>query len=822
MSDTVILSSTSTVNSNQRASGSARAEERVSANGYDLSRDKVQPVNNRCYFGAWLGVAPDETEWNLRVPNTSRFLRESESLEEFRQKGRDFAALTGKGPGMVMMFEQWSNTWEYNPFPTTFCREVDSQGQVPLVTWEPSGLPFKPTDDKSTYLDEFNKQFSERKGEIYEYAKRWAEEARAYGKPFLLRPFHEMNLQDNYPWTAWMNGGKDGIGKFKEAWKNLYTLFKEVGANNATFVWCPNTRGYPIEKWNNVPDYFPGAEYVDWIGVDGYRDSADRIQRGSKYPLFDGVFGGSIKELRALADRYNKPLMICETSSIPDAGKADYVKQLFAAAREYGLNAVVWFNENKLGKGGGEQNWLIDAPVKGEVESIDESVKVLLDQAKTEAERKAIMKAMGIAEPKNPSAAPSNNPALEAFRNSGSDDYLLYHRTGITINTGGVNKETPQTVKIPPRKIKLDRSVQRINAYQSWGHYIFPMPGRAADIRMVLASRQEELSGYQHLKAVNNDSIDVLAEIGMQHQSAIRELSGILPSKRNYLKALAQMKDIYSTWETRDDGKRRANNAEAERLSNVLISLAKDEGYTGSFGNSVISLKWLFGLFNFLDPTRYSGRELLGYQASAHVTIADLHIGQADRAINENEYELVSREYAEAQRILSRDEFSRGTMSESLANSGSGLIEGKQFRKIWWMPAKALVHTAKWVDDAWLGGVVWDRDKDLKTSIRIGRAKLQTVDPATLSDGIKELEAIAYNTYGISPRLRIQAKVELAKALAKYAGMAQEIEEKDPVLYRLYMIRAKRSLVIARELFATEYAYKAGKLLEDLSKQIKE
>ena len=115
-----------------------------------------------------------------------------------------------------------------------------------------------------------------------------------------------------------------------------------------------------------------------------------------------------------------------------------------------------------------------------------------------------------------------------------------------------------------------------------------------------------------------------------------------------------------------------------------------------------------------------------------------------------------------------------------------------------------------------------DREKDLKTSIRIGRAKLRCIDPATLSEGIKELEEIAYNTYGISPRLKIQAKVELAKALAKYAGMAQEIKEKDPVLYRVYMARAKRSLVIARELFATEYAYKAGKLLEDLSKQIKE
>ena len=99
-------------------------------------------------------------------------------------------------------------------------------------------------------------------------------------------------------------------------------------------------------------------------------------------------------------------------------------------------------------------------------------------------------------------------------------------------------------------------------------------------------------------------------------------------------------------------------------------------------------------------------------------------------------------------------------------------------------------------------------------------AKLKCLDVTTMEKGIKELEYIAYNSHGVSPDLKIQAKVELAWALAKYSGMAQEIEQKDPALYKLYMARAKKSLVIARELFATAYADKAGRLLQDLSNKI--
>jgi mannan endo-1,4-beta-mannosidase len=793
-----ILFSTNGVNAAQKINS-------ASGTGNPVVMGKVQPVPGKCYFGAWLGIAPDDNAEDKKG-----------ILDEFNQKRADFGALTGKSPKIVMMFEQWSDTWKYNPFPSTFCREVDMQKQIPLITWEPSGLPFKPTDDKSTYLDEFNKQFANKKGEIYEYAKKWATESKAYGKSFLLRPFHEMNLQYNYSWTAWMNGGKEGIEKFKKAWQNLYTLFKEVGATNATFVWCPNTTGYPIEDWNKIKDYFPGAEYVDWIGVDGYRKSnIEPAMEKTDHPKFDAVFGGSIKDLNDLSKKYNKPLMICETSSIPDGGKAEYIKQLFDAAKEYKMSAVVWFNENKKGQGGDEENWLIDAPVTSEAENINAANMAILAGAKTKADSTMIMQLLGIKEPKKLTSQ-DENPALKAFRDAGKDNYLMYGAADITLNTKGVNQETKRTVRIPKQKIALDGEVKKLSRYQSWIHYVLPLPGKEADVNMMLASYQEELSGYQYLKAINHDEIKVLDEIGKQHQLAIDVLKKVPDTDRDYLKALSAMKDIYAAWDTNDNIKKKEYEAKAESISKEIIRLTKDKKYIASFNNAVISREVLGGTLNSLDVTRYKELELLGYQASAHATIANLHVESADKKVNPTEYEIAYKEFSEAQRILNSEEFKRGQFKESLADSSSKPLEEKMYGNgsLWQMPGKAYYSAINWISR--------DPNKDLKASINIGLAKLKCVDPSTLDAGIKELEDIAYNTHGISPNLKIQAKVELAKALAKYAGMAQEIEHKNPVLYKQYMVKAKKSLVIARELFATAYAYKAGQLLETLSKQIKE
>ncbi len=791
------------------------------------------------------------------------------TMEDYRKKRDDFAALTGKAPKIEMMFEVWSDTWTYNPFPAAFCTEVDQHGHIPMVTWGPSGLPFNPTDDKSTYLDEFNKQLANKHGEIYEYAKNWAEEAKEYGKPFLLRPFHEMNLQDNCEWTAWMNGGEKGIAKFKKAWQNLYTLFKEVGADNATFVWCPNTRGYPLEDWNSkARDYFPGAEYVDWLGVDGYLKS--EIKTGSEFPRFATVFGATIgkstvpksrivgifgakdmswrqyfvdpddkdilfkpdienelrkqanpgkdtkadpvkaersrkllkiydeiPELSLLSKQYHKPLMICETSSRPDLYKAEYFTQLFGAAKAYDLSAVVLFNQNKLGMGGSaEDDWLIDAPIKGEKEELSAEAQIQLDQAARESKEAwqyvfDHLKDMGLPEPTKVLVAPERNPVLETFRNIGNDGSLLFDPKGISVNKIGVNNETPQDIKMPEREKDLNIKIRKRNTELK----IYPQD---IDIRMKVGEYQEELSGYQYLKVINEkiDPKEVLKKIGEQHQLAINELKKVPGSDRNYLKARAAMKEIYASWDSDDKDLKKYYRDQAKKISLEIIALTKDEKYIKPFSNKT-ALK-------FFDPG-YTERELLGMRASAHVTIADIYAEWSEK-------ENAKKEYTEALKILKNEEFQRSAYKDKLANSSAEYRQEKHYPDAGRDFLEACVYPVNWLTR--------DKDKDLKTSIAIGMAKVKTLDTKdtkTFDEGIEELNNIAYKTFGVSPRLVLKAKVELAYALANYALIAKKVKDKDPALYNSYMAKAMQSFVIARGLFATEYAYKAGKLIDDLT-----
>ena len=317
---------------------------------------KVPYIPNSCYVGAWLGVAPDDKD--KAYTNVFRERRDAfpAKLGNAAPFLVDPATKANPSLDIVMMFQQWSNGLSYFPFPKAFCKEANSKGQIPMVTWEPSGLPFDMQDPSKTYLDRFNEELENCRGEIYEYAKRWADAAKAYGQPFFLRPFHEMNIKTQYPWTGYMNGGPE---KVKRAWVNLYKLFQKEEAKNATFVWCPNasvSSEFERSAGDEPGKFFPGNEYVDWVGVDGYR------RRGG---TFESIFGYSLRFLfnpdKDPKGPINKHIIICETSSTPDAGKAKYIRELFEAAGNGVLSGIMWFNENKNFMGVNEANWLIDA-----------------------------------------------------------------------------------------------------------------------------------------------------------------------------------------------------------------------------------------------------------------------------------------------------------------------------------------------------------------------------------------------------------------------------------------------------------------------------
>jgi len=68
-----------------------------------------------------------------------------------------------------------------------------------------------------------------------------------------------------YPWSEQVNGNHPS--QFVQAWQHVHDIFTKLGVTNVTWVWSPN-----VEYGGSIPlsELYPGSNYVDWVGIDGY------------------------------------------------------------------------------------------------------------------------------------------------------------------------------------------------------------------------------------------------------------------------------------------------------------------------------------------------------------------------------------------------------------------------------------------------------------------------------------------------------------------------------------------------------------------------
>jgi len=169
----------------------------------------------------------------------------------------------------------------------------------------------------------------------------------SYKKPMFLRWAWEMN-GDWFDHSGPKNGRKPA--DYIRAWRRVYDIFTSEGATNAVWVWCPFERSVPDEKWNAVDAYYPGDDYVDWVGIDGYPSSSASTPES----IFDYVY-------RMYADR--KPIMLSEVAIGRQSPQvmAEFVDQLNSwIQRRPGVKAMVWFDTDLHPEQGGYGNYTID------------------------------------------------------------------------------------------------------------------------------------------------------------------------------------------------------------------------------------------------------------------------------------------------------------------------------------------------------------------------------------------------------------------------------------------------------------------------------
>jgi mannan endo-1,4-beta-mannosidase len=97
-----------------------------------------------------------------------------------------------------------------------------------------------------------------------------------------------------------------------------------------------------------IQNWWPGAAYVNWVGIDGY-------YYGKKF-TFGNLFLPTMDTIRTFT---KDPILLAETAAGQVAGQAGKIDNLFAGANRNGVLGLVWFDLNQKGSYW-KQQWRIE------------------------------------------------------------------------------------------------------------------------------------------------------------------------------------------------------------------------------------------------------------------------------------------------------------------------------------------------------------------------------------------------------------------------------------------------------------------------------
>jgi hypothetical protein len=244
-------------------------------------------------------------------------------------------ALDYKFP-IISFYSAWGDK-PTQQFPLRMVETIHRMGSVPLITWEPWVVDFDErlrTNLKPIAEREYASLAAIGRGEYDFYLVPWARAAAAYKKPLMIRFAHEMNDPYRYPWGP-QNGNRPE--DFIAAWKHVHVVFQKMGASNVLWIWSPHIS----MPWFEF--YYPGAEYVDWIGVGvlNYGDIASWSRWWSFHQILEKAYPSLL--------RIEKPIMISEFGTLSAGGDmAEWYRQAFyhmTHTYSRGVRAVVFFNQ---------------------------------------------------------------------------------------------------------------------------------------------------------------------------------------------------------------------------------------------------------------------------------------------------------------------------------------------------------------------------------------------------------------------------------------------------------------------------------------------
>lgn len=168
-------------------------------------------------------------------------------------------------------------------------------------------------------------------GDYDSYLSSFGQAIRAFGHPVLVTFAHEMNGA----WYPWGNGGSEHTtpAQWIASWDHVVTVINAQARGLVTWVWAPNVEKFAV----SVAQYWPGARYVDEVGLDGYlSDDGD---------TYESEFGQTVTDVRALT---KLPIWITETGVNQDGTATARLAALAHAAKKAGLTGILYFDKGDM------------------------------------------------------------------------------------------------------------------------------------------------------------------------------------------------------------------------------------------------------------------------------------------------------------------------------------------------------------------------------------------------------------------------------------------------------------------------------------------
>jgi hypothetical protein len=194
-------------------------------------------------------------------------------------------------------------------------KEFLAQGATLMISWA--------TGDNRSILD----------GEHDDLIRKQALAIRGVHRPVLLRMRWEMDRPNLRP-TMW--SGADYVA----AWKYVREIFRQEGADNVSWVWCPTAEGFTR---GDAPAFYPGDDQVDWTCVDVYA--------GADFRPIGQLMGPFL----SWAAQHPKPIIIGEFGVAKAWGSAGRASWLADAERTFKANpqikAIAYFESDPAGNG---------------------------------------------------------------------------------------------------------------------------------------------------------------------------------------------------------------------------------------------------------------------------------------------------------------------------------------------------------------------------------------------------------------------------------------------------------------------------------------